>query len=100
MAAPRIQAQFDDLKKIADTFNKNAEAIQKMTKNLLSCKDTLQNGDWIGKGADKFYNEMNSEVLPTLTRLNQAMSQASQITNQVAQTMQQAKDEAQNVLKA
>ena len=100
MPAPRIQAQFDDLKKIADTFNRSADEIQTMTKNLMSCKETLKSGDWIGKGADQFYNEMDGEVLPTLKRLNEALAQASQITNQVVQTMQQAQDESQAVLRA
>ena len=100
MPAPRIQAQFDDLKKIAETFNQGADEIQTMTKNLMSCKDTLKNGDWKGKGADQFYNEMDGEVLPTLKRLNEALAQASQITNQVVQTMQQAQDESQAVLRA
>ncbi len=37
----------------------------------------LQNGDWVGKGADTFYQEMNGSVLLTLKRLVSALEKAA-----------------------
>jgi hypothetical protein len=56
--------------------------------------DTLEGGDWIGKGAKAFYREMGTEIMPSLKRLSDALQTADRITRQISQIMQDAEQEA------
>ena len=97
MSAPTIRSDYDQLKNVSQTFNAQADAINGMNQNLRGCIDTLGGGDWIGEGANAFQKEMNDQVMPTLGRLYNAMSQSAQITNQISQIMKQAEDAASKV---
>jgi WXG100 family type VII secretion target len=97
MSAPTIRSDYDQLKSVAQTFSQQAETLNGMTNNVRSCMDTLQGGDWIGQGAQAFFKEMNDSILPTLKRLNNAMSESSRITGQISQIMKQAEDSASKV---
>lgn len=79
---------------MAQSFRAQSENITKQTQQLKGDMDTLQSGDWIGKGAQAFYKEMGDTVLPTMQRLQRALSEASRITQQISQIMKAAEDEA------
>ena len=64
-----------------------------MMLSVKSAKGTLQSGDWVGRGATAFYNEMDSQVLPALQRLVSALQQAQQVTVQISVIMQQVENE-------
>ena len=50
--------------------------------------------DWIGRGSQAFFREMQSEVLPALRRLHKALQKANRVTKEIVQTMQHAEEEA------
>jgi WXG100 family type VII secretion target len=97
MSAPTIRSDYDQLKNVSQTFSSQAETLNGMNQNVRSCMDTLQGGDWIGQGAQAFFKEMNDSILPTLKRLQSAMSESSRITGQISQIMKQAEDSASKV---
>jgi WXG100 family type VII secretion target len=99
MAATTVRSNYDELKSIQNTFNQNAGAIASMNQNVKSRVETLQGGDWIGQAATKFYQEMDSSVMPSLNRLQKALTEAARITQQIANTMKQAEDEASSIFK-
>ena len=94
MSAPTVRSDYDQLNNVAQNFNSQAEALNGMIQNLKSCVDTLQGGDWIGQGAQAFYQEWGDQDLPTLQRLQNAMSEAGRITQQISQLMKEAEDNA------
>ena len=94
MPAERVRSDFDKLKSIAGQFNSAAETTNGMIQSLNSNLEQLRGRDWVGKGADKFTGEMDNSVMPSLKRLQRAMSNASRITNQIAKIMKQAEDDA------
>ena len=98
MASALVRSDHDQLKQISQSFSQQADAINNMNQNIKSCMDTLQGGDWIGKGATAYFQEMNGQVIPSLTRLQRALTQAARITQQVSQLMKQAEGEAAGVL--
>jgi hypothetical protein len=59
----------------------------------------LKGGDWIGEGARAFYKEMESDVMPSMKRLEQAMAEAAKVTNQIAKLIQQAEDDASRLFR-
>jgi len=60
----------------------------------------LEGGDWIGKGATAFYNEMNSAVLPAMKKLASALDTASQTTKKISQIVKRAEDDSAALFKA
>jgi WXG100 family type VII secretion target len=98
MPSPTVRANYDELKTIQQTFNQQADAVAKTNQALKARMETLKSGDWIGKGATAFYQEMDGQVMPSMNRLQRALAEASRITAQIAQLMKQAEDEASGVL--
>jgi WXG100 family type VII secretion target len=89
-----MRAEFDSLKQMARIFRRQADDIQKSQKKLQRNMSTLQAGDWIGVGADKFYQEMEADVLPAVKRLGRAMDSGERVTNQIAKIWEEADEEA------
>lgn len=92
--AEEIRGDYDQLDQIAGRFANQSQAIQQMLEKVRSSMDKLENGGWIGRGSDAFFNEMHSTVLPASLRLQDVLDDAGQVTRQVAQTLRQAEDEA------
>ncbi len=94
MPAPKVRSDHDGLKNIAGKFGQQAEASRQMSQNLKSKMDVLRGKDWVGKGADKFYGEMDSAVFPSLNRFSKSMDSAQRVTLKISQIMKQAEDDA------
>ena len=94
MSATKIRSDFPTLNQIAQTFGREAETNRKVVQTLKQAMDVLQGGDWMGKGAAKFYGEMNSAVLPSLQRLVASLESAQQVTTKISGVMQQAENDA------
>jgi WXG100 family type VII secretion target len=94
MNAEVIQAQYDELESIATRFGQCAESNAEMSSHLRQCAEKLIRGDWIGKGAEAFSVEMNSEVFPALQRLTKALTEARSVTLEVKEIVKQAEEEA------
>jgi WXG100 family type VII secretion target len=89
-----IRADYDQLESVAARLAHQSEAIQSMQQKIRGSMSKLENGGWIGRGSDAFFNEMNSVVLPAGQRLQNALQQASQDTKTIVQTIKQAEEEA------
>src|SRR3990172_6974690 len=94
MPAPRVRADHDSLRLIAQAMGQQSEASRRTLDRLRRAKEALQGGDWIGVGAKAFYREMDSEVLPSMGRLVSALERSAEVTRTISQIMKQAEDEA------
>ncbi|RMG77235.1 MAG: WXG100 family type VII secretion target [Chloroflexi bacterium] len=94
MPADKIEANYEVLENVSNMFQSSHEQLKSMFSNVKSCMESLLSEGWIGRGSDAYESEMNEEVLPQLQRLVDAMDQASQITRRIAQTMQDAEENA------
>ncbi len=97
--ADEIRANYDELDDVATRFQNQSQAIQEMMQKVTSSMDKLENGGWIGRGSDAFFAEMHGEVLPAVTRLQNVLSEGSQVTKAIVKTMQQAEQEASSPFK-
>jgi WXG100 family type VII secretion target len=88
-----VRADYEQLEQVASRFANQSQEVQQMLQQVRSQMQKLQS-DWIGRGSEAFFNEMESEVLPAVQRLQQAMDEANRVTKEIVQTMQQAEDEA------
>jgi WXG100 family type VII secretion target len=94
-----IRAQDEELDQVANRFSTQAQAVASMRQKVRQRMDALEGGGWIGKGADSFYNEMNSEVLPAVERLRRALEEASEVTSRIVRMLSEAEDEASSLFK-
>ena len=97
MAAPQVRSDRDQLKQIQDMFNSEAEKVEGFSRDLMSKMDTLKGGDWIGEGANQFYQEMDSQVIPHLNKLRDALAEAAKTTGQISQLMQDVEDRSSKI---
>ncbi len=88
-----IRADYQQLAQVATQFSRQATAINRMRADVKRSMNSLQ-GNWIGKGSDAFFSEMNDKVLPATQRLYKALQEANKITKQMAQVVQQAEEDA------
>ena len=93
--AEKTELNYDQLQGFIKAFETEAEEIQALTKQTSNRVESLHGGDWIGRGADKFFNEMQGEVLPAMNRLVHALVTAGQVTRQIAEIFNQAEEETQ-----
>jgi WXG100 family type VII secretion target len=91
--ADEIKADYDQLEAVASRFNSQSQVVQEMLQQVRRGMEQLE-GEWIGRGSDAFFAEMQSEVLPASMRLQQVLEDAGQVTRQISQTLQQADEEA------
>ncbi|MEP7357555.1 MAG: WXG100 family type VII secretion target [Anaerolineales bacterium] len=94
MTAPRVRADYEQLKQAAQSFGEAGEAAAQTLRAIQKEKQTLEAGDWVGQGAKAFYQEMNESVLPTLQRLASAMQSARTTTLAISRVIKQAEDAA------
>lgn len=88
--AYKIQIQYDDMQNIANMFDHYAENTQEQIDHIQQCVDQLQGGGWKGVGADMFYDEMESEVMPKLKILQQGYETAGQQIRKMIQMFEEA----------
>jgi len=98
MAASKVRSDYDQLKSAQGMFSSQADATRQMNSNVNSKMEKLKGGDWYGKGADKFYSEMDGQVMPALKRLERALDQAAEVTGKIMRIMKQAEDESKRLL--
>jgi WXG100 family type VII secretion target len=89
-----IRADYDQLEEVAGRFANQSQVIQEMLQRVRSSMEKLEDGGWIGRGADAFFEEMHGEVVPAAVRLHEVLEEASQATRAIVQIVQQAEDEA------
>lgn len=98
MSNDRTRGDYDELKTIQSKWQQEAEAINQMNANLNSCLQTLEGGDWIGQGARAFIAEMNSQVMPSLKRLDKALASAAKNTGRIAREIKAAEEASSAIL--
>lgn len=89
-----IKADYQQLEQIASRFTQQAQVILEMSQKVRASMGKLEDGGWIGRAADAFFNEMNSLIFPACERLHTVLNDASQATKDIAQNLNQAEEEA------
>ncbi len=92
--ANEVRASYNELEQLSNRFARSQSEIQQMIQQVRNAMQPLENGSWIGRGSDAFFREMRGEVTPAVTRLQQALGEASRTTKDIVQTMQQADEQA------
>lgn len=89
-----IQADYEELDRIANIFSQHASNTAELHQKVLRSVDELKGGGWIGLGATAFYDEMEGQIFPAIFRLSDAFVESEKITRKTAEILQAAEEEA------
>lgn len=98
MTAPVIRWNYEELAQIAQIFDAEADRARSMQADVRRQIDILRSGHWIGVAADKFYAQSDAELMPALTRLNNALANAAQTTRQISEHARETEERAATLL--
>ncbi len=98
MASDRFQIKYDELDQLSGMFSNGGEQVGETIGKLKQAIENIR-GKWIGQGADKFVQEMESEVLPGLGKLQAALNEGSSRSKQMAQLIHDHEQQASNLFK-
>lgn len=94
----RTIVNYDELHQIAKLFDSEGEAIAQREAILRQRANQLE-AEWVGEGADKFFNEFYQEVLPGLRRLQEACQLTFHTLVTVMKIFNDAEEETANYFK-
>jgi WXG100 family type VII secretion target len=100
MSQDVIQANYEQLREVARRFQAQAESCAELRKTIDHAFDSLHSGGWIGKGSQAFFSEMNSDLLPALDRLHNAMTQGEAVVQEAIKILRAAEEEAGRLFQA
>src|SRR5690242_16439193 len=95
--ADKVQADYEQLEQVSSQFANQSQVVQELMQKVRSSMQQLEDGGWIGRGADSFFSEMQSVLFPAIQRLESSLNDAASTTKQIAQHMQQAEQDAQSL---
>ncbi len=94
MSEDILQIDYDQMEAIAKQFQGQAEAVGQMARLLNNHYSDLKNDGWVGVGADAFFSEFETELEPALARLALALEDGRDLSNQIAQVLRNAEEQA------
>lgn len=100
MADTKTIVNYDQLESIGKMFETESQAVENYYRQIRSKADELHGGGWIGRGADKFHDEMTHEVLPAMARLSDALNQVSNTIKVVCNIFNAAEEETQGYFRS
>ncbi|MGB1248992.1 MAG: WXG100 family type VII secretion target [Candidatus Promineifilaceae bacterium] len=89
-----IQAQYDALKTIASTFDNHRESNRAQFVSIMRHVEALRANNWVGEGAEAFFDEVDNTVAPALTRMVSALAEAHDITLKINEVLYAAEEAA------
>jgi WXG100 family type VII secretion target len=93
-----ISIKYDGMQSTAQQFEEAAGKVKKMQGEIQQQIDVLKKGSWLSEAANRWYGEMDNDVLPGVQRLHEAYMRSSQVCREIGKMMEQAEEEAGNVL--
>lgn len=78
-----IKLDFDAFKNIEGSFRAQETATQQTIGKLNKVIEQLRGGDWFGEGATAFFNEMDSQVIPAMKRLQKVMGEGDRVSKEM-----------------
>ncbi|MBK8020092.1 MAG: WXG100 family type VII secretion target [Chloroflexi bacterium] len=97
MPAPEVKIEYSGMKAIHNATESQRESTQQLLQRISDQVDTLRSDNWIGDNADKFYNVMDSELLPAVQRLVNAFNSMEDAIDNIMSIFEAAEDEGRGL---
>ena len=83
MPVSTIRAKYDELESVAQAFDNLSIRTQTTTRNLTDARNGL-NGEWVGFGAERFFGEMESDIIPSMQKLENALAHVANLIREIS----------------
>lgn len=90
------QINYDEMQSIIKQLETEEEDVKQLFNQTKSKVESLHGSQWMGEAADKFFNEMESQVLPKTTKMIYALNVAGQVAKQITEIIHQADEETKS----
>jgi WXG100 family type VII secretion target len=97
--ADKTKVDYDALADAGNRFGQEADRIRNIAGRLGQGTENLKRSGWVGKGAEAYYKEWESSILPTYRRLAEALKEAANILKALSKLFKDAETEASNFVK-
>jgi WXG100 family type VII secretion target len=95
----KIQIQWSQMQTIQGKFQTDEATAQKVLTDLTRGYEDLKN-TWEGEAANKFFQEMENDILPRTRKMIQAFTNAAEVTKALVSLFQQTEQDAANIFKS
>lgn len=92
MTNSSFQLQYDEMTSIAKNFKDEGEDIARLHADTRQRVRDLYK-EWVGEGAEKFFEEMETNLLPAVQRLSNALFESQDAANEIMKIIQSADEE-------
>jgi WXG100 family type VII secretion target len=96
--AKLFRVDYEAIKKFQSSFRGQETSVQQTTQKLSRVVEQLRGGDWIGEGANAFFQEWDGEVLPAMKRLQKAMSEGDRVSKEIERLQLEAETSLMNLM--
>ena len=93
MAAKLRRVNYDEMNGIVKSFRTEQQEIDALLKQTKSKVDALHNNQWVGQGSEKWFSEMEGQVLPAMQRLVRALDYAGDTAEKIHQVIHRHDEE-------
>jgi WXG100 family type VII secretion target len=100
VAVNEIRVDYEKLDDFARLFGSTADEIEGLHTSLTQEVEDLYENGWRGEGSNKFYAELDGEVLPAVRRLHEALSEAQTVLQKAVNIYREAEQEASRLFEA
>jgi WXG100 family type VII secretion target len=87
------QVNYDEMQAIIKQLESEEEEIKALLNQTKSKVESLHGSQWIGEAADRFFAEMEGQVLPKTAKMVYALNVAGQVAKQVIGIIHDADEE-------
>ena len=87
------QVNYDEMQAIIKQLESEEEDVKGLFNQTKSKVEALHGSQWMGEAADKFFNEMEGQVLPKTAKMLYALNVAGQVAKQIVNIIHQADEE-------
>ncbi len=87
------QVNYDDMQAFIKQLQSEEEELKTLFNQTKSKVETLHGNMWVGLAADRFFSEMEGQVLPHTAKLISAVNTAGNVAKQITQIVHQADEE-------
>ena len=87
------QVNYDEMQAIIKQLETEKEEMKALFDQTKSRVESLHGSQWIGEAADRFFEQMEGELLPRTAKMIYAVDVAGQVATQIINIIHQADEE-------
>lgn len=92
MTSDHIRYHYDELQDIVRRFRAQGDRAEALIRRVMHCLRLMDDGAWIGEGADEYREELETLVLPAVRRLASVLGDSGWVVDRAADTMREAEE--------